>query len=96
MQLPLYRREISGQPKNQKADYVKTDGDEVEDLYELLAEVKKHHPEVRGVSAGAILSSYQKVRVEDVCRRLNLTPLCFLWEKEQNVSFAFSKETKLR
>ncbi|CAO4361576.1 unnamed protein product [Caenorhabditis nigoni] len=84
MGLPLYRREISGQAKNQKANYEKTDGDEVEDLFELLTEVKKNHPEVKGVSAGAILSSYQKVRVEDVCRRLDLTPLCFLWEKEQN------------
>uniref|UniRef100_A0A8R1I4A7 Diphthine--ammonia ligase n=1 Tax=Caenorhabditis japonica TaxID=281687 RepID=A0A8R1I4A7_CAEJA len=84
MGVPLYRRQISGQPKNQAADYEKTDGDEVEDLYELLVEVKKHHPDVQGVSAGAILSSYQKVRVEDVCRRLDLTPLCFLWEREQN------------
>ncbi|PIC51408.1 hypothetical protein B9Z55_001931 [Caenorhabditis nigoni] len=84
MGLPLYRREISGQAKNQKANYEKTEGDEVEDLFELLTEVKKNHPEVKGVSAGAILSSYQKVRVEDVCRRLDLTPLCFLWEREQN------------
>ncbi|CAI2303960.1 unnamed protein product [Caenorhabditis sp. 36 PRJEB53466] len=84
MGLPLYRREISGEPKNQKAEYEMTEGDEVEDLYELLREVKKKHPSVRGVSAGAILSSYQKVRVEDVCSRLGLTPLCFLWEREQN------------
>lgn len=86
MGLPLYRREITGKPVNQKAEYEETTGDEVEDLYEVLSEVKKNHPNVKGVSAGAILSSYQKVRVEDVCRRLNLTPLCFLWEKEQNVS----------
>ncbi|VDM65736.1 unnamed protein product [Strongylus vulgaris] len=60
-----------------------TAGDEVEDLYELLKTVKEHHPLVQGVSAGAILSSYQKLRVEDVCRRLNLTPLCYLWERDQ-------------
>ncbi|KAK5983603.1 hypothetical protein GCK32_003784 [Trichostrongylus colubriformis] len=36
-----------------------------------------------GVSAGAILSSYQKLRVEDVCRRLDLVPLCYLWERDQ-------------
>ncbi|ETN76517.1 hypothetical protein NECAME_03449 [Necator americanus] len=44
------------------------------------------HPvsyEISGVSVGAILSSYQKLRVEDVCRRLNLTPLCYLWERDQ-------------
>ncbi|RCN34948.1 hypothetical protein ANCCAN_19196 [Ancylostoma caninum] len=60
-----------------------TAGDEVEDLYELLKSVKEHHPSLQGVSAGAILSSYQKLRVEDVCRRLNLTPLCYLWERNQ-------------
>lgn len=41
---------------------------------------------VSGVSAGAIFSSYQKVRVESVCERLGLTPLCFLWEREQEGS----------
>jgi diphthine-ammonia ligase len=38
---------------------------------------------IAGVSAGAINSTYQKVRVEDVCRRLGLTPLCYLWEVDQ-------------
>ncbi|CAI5438809.1 unnamed protein product [Caenorhabditis angaria] len=84
MDIPLYRKEISGKPKNQNYDYEKTDGDEVEDLYELLVEVKKQHPNLKGVSAGAILSSYQKIRVEDICRRLDLTPICYLWEREQN------------
>ncbi|EYC25317.1 hypothetical protein Y032_0012g1819 [Ancylostoma ceylanicum] len=83
MELPLYRREIKGKPLNQDFDYSPTAGDEVEDLYELLKTVKEHHPSVQGVSAGAILSSYQKLRVEDVCKRLNLTPLCYLWERDQ-------------
>ncbi|VDL78935.1 unnamed protein product [Nippostrongylus brasiliensis] len=65
MGLPLYRREITGAPLNQDFNYSITSGDEVEDLYELLKEVKEHHPTVKGVSAGAILSSYQKQRVED-------------------------------
>ncbi|CAJ0594085.1 unnamed protein product [Cylicocyclus nassatus] len=83
MDLPLYRREITGKPINQDFDYNTTTGDEVEDLYELLKSVKEHHPSIQGVSAGAILSSYQKLRLENVCRRLNLTPLCFLWERDQ-------------
>lgn len=32
---------------------------------------------------GAISSTYQKERVEHVCRRLGLTPLCYLWERDQ-------------
>ena len=33
-------------------------GDEVEDLYELLKEVVSQHPNVKGVSCGAIFSHY--------------------------------------
>ncbi len=36
-----------------------------------------------GVSAGAILSDYQRVRVESVCSRLGLTSLAFLWRRDQ-------------
>jgi diphthine-ammonia ligase len=35
------------------------------------------------VSVGAILSNYQRVRVEHVCQRLSLTPLCYLWQRDQ-------------
>ena len=62
---------------------------------------KYRHPEIQGVSVGAILSNYQRVRVEHVyvlnslslrpescssycsCQRLSLTPLCFLWQRNQ-------------
>nr|XP_051678522.1 diphthine--ammonia ligase isoform X8 [Oryctolagus cuniculus] len=39
--------------------------------------------EVEGVSVGAILSDYQRVRVENVCKRLNLQPLAYLWQRNQ-------------
>lgn len=60
MNVPLYRRTISGRPVNQESEYAvgyvncsifnlqKTDGDEVEDLYEVLKEVKEKHPTVKG------------------------------------------------
>ncbi|KAF7721509.1 hypothetical protein EC973_004535 [Apophysomyces ossiformis] len=83
MDLPLYRREIHGQPVHQEYDYVATTGDETEDLYFLLQEVMKEHPDIQGVSVGAIMSNYQRVRVEHVCKRLGLTPLAYLWEREQ-------------
>lgn len=32
---------------------------------------------------GAILSDYQRVRVENVCSRLNLISLAYLWRRDQ-------------
>lgn len=66
MGLSLYRRVINGQPKNLNYDYVPTDSDEVEDLYELIRQVKEAHPDLEAVSSGAIFSSYQKNRVENM------------------------------
>lgn len=83
MDLPLYRRPIRGTPRNLEYDYEVTADDEVECLYELLREVKERHPQVRGVSSGAIMSTYQKNRVENVCGRLGLMSLAFLWEAPQ-------------
>ena len=37
-----------------------------------------------GVAVGAILSDYQRVRVESVCQRLGLTPLAYLWQRDQS------------
>eukprot|EP01035_Chromulina_nebulosa_P029159 gene29159-38622_t len=58
--------------------------DEVEDLYLLLRDVKDQFPSVSGVSCGAIVSTYQRLRLEHVCVKLGLTPLCFLWQKDRN------------
>jgi len=35
------------------------------------------------VAVGAILSDYQRVRVENVCSRLNLISLAYLWRRDQ-------------
>lgn len=92
MGIPLYRRTIAGAPLNQSAAYGDRDAggatdarDETEDLYELLQLVKAKHPDVDAVSAGAILSNYQRVRVEHVALRpeLQLQPLAFLWMRDQ-------------
>ncbi|PWN45965.1 hypothetical protein IE81DRAFT_319817 [Ceraceosorus guamensis] len=123
MELPLYKRVISGKPVKLGSDYGsrlplphqnasssvatnKTSGfsassenraaastsstaeeqDETEDLYQLLLNVKQGYPDVEGVSVGAILSNYQRVRVEHVCLRadLKLLPLAFLWQRHQS------------
>ncbi|VDC06283.1 unnamed protein product [Peniophora sp. CBMAI 1063] len=93
LDVPLVRRVITGTAVEQGSEYGTREaraasnntvsGDETEDMYELLAEVKARFPEVAGVSVGAILSSYQRVRVEHVCRRLSLTPLSYLWQRDQ-------------
>ncbi|THV08413.1 hypothetical protein K435DRAFT_832898 [Dendrothele bispora CBS 962.96] len=90
LEVPLYRRVISGTAVEQGSEYGPRNfkhgiqGDETEDLYELLSTVKSRHPEIQGVSVGAILSNYQRVRVEHVCARLSLTALCYLWQRPQN------------
>ncbi|KDE05916.1 hypothetical protein MVLG_03729 [Microbotryum lychnidis-dioicae p1A1 Lamole] len=59
------------------------DKDETEDMYELLRDVKEKEPTVQGVAVGAILSNYQRVRVEQVCSRLGLVPIAYLWDRNQ-------------
>ncbi|XP_053376915.1 uncharacterized protein LOC128547770 isoform X2 [Mercenaria mercenaria] len=39
--------------------------------------------QIEAVSVGAILSNYQRVRVENVCQRLSLVPLAYLWRRDQ-------------
>ena len=99
MQLPLYRHIIRGTAIDQGADFgsqlrstaasssAPAGGkDETEDLYELLQQVKQQHPDVEAVSVGAILSNYQRVRVENIALRpeLNLVPLTYLWQRDQD------------
>ncbi|KAG8560663.1 hypothetical protein GDO81_015071 [Engystomops pustulosus] len=82
MGLPLYRATLSGSSLNTGRGYTPQEGDEVEDLYRLLKLVKEKE-DIDSVSVGAILSDYQRVRVENVCQRLGLQPLAFLWRRKQ-------------
>ncbi|XP_071951930.1 uncharacterized protein [Antedon mediterranea] len=82
MGLPLYQHWIQGNSLEIGKDYVVTNGDEVEDLYQLLKQIKNEQM-IEAVSVGAILSNYQRVRVENVCTRLGLTVLAYLWQRNQ-------------
>ncbi|NXG82422.1 DPH6 ligase, partial [Stercorarius parasiticus] len=84
LDLPLYRGFIKGTSVNTGRVYTTCQEDEVEDLYHLMKLVKDKEG-VEGVSVGAILSDYQRVRVEDVCRRLDLQPLAYLWHRNQEI-----------
>ena len=83
MELPLHVETVRGSSLSIERDYQPTESDEVEDLYRLLARVKEEEEDVTAVSVGAILSDYQRVRVENVCGRLGLTVLAFLWQRDQ-------------
>ncbi|XP_051579168.1 diphthine--ammonia ligase isoform X1 [Myxocyprinus asiaticus] len=84
LDLPLYRRTIEGSSLDTGREYSQRDGDEVEDLYHLLKLVKEKE-NIDAVSVGAILSDYQRVRVENVCARLQLQSLAYLWRRDQAV-----------
>ncbi|XP_061650843.1 diphthine--ammonia ligase isoform X2 [Phyllopteryx taeniolatus] len=72
MDVPLYRRTIQGSSLDTSRDYRETEGDEEKEG-------------VDAVSAGAILSDYQRIRVENVCLRLGLQPLAYLWRRDQEL-----------
>ncbi|KAK1973016.1 adenine nucleotide alpha hydrolases-like protein [Colletotrichum sublineola] len=91
--LPLYRQPIYGGPKYEGRDYdaqavsardgdavLETEADETESMVPLLRAVMADHPEANALCAGAILSTYQRTRVESVALRLGLTPLAYLWK----------------
>ncbi|KAK3372531.1 hypothetical protein B0H63DRAFT_401354 [Podospora didyma] len=56
------------------------EADETESMVPLLRAIKAAHPEANAICAGAILSTYQRTRVESVATRLGLVPLAFLWK----------------
>ncbi|KAK3078698.1 hypothetical protein LTS18_006851, partial [Coniosporium uncinatum] len=84
--LPLYRLAIHGSAVNTAKEYAppplnsNSDQDEAESMLTLLENVKKQHPEANAVCTGAILSDYQRTRVESVAIRLELTSLSYLWQ----------------
>lgn len=85
MGVPLFRRRIQGSTRHHDLSYNVTPGDEVEDMFILLNEVKKRIPSLTAVSSGAIASDYQRLRVESVCSRLGLVSLAYLWKLDQSL-----------
>ena len=83
LELPLYRQPITGTPIIQTLSYRFEQHDETEDLDHLIAQVKAHHPDVEAISVGAVLSNYQRIRVEHIALRHGLTCLAYLWERDQ-------------
>ncbi|MCJ1296161.1 hypothetical protein MMC34_007726 [Xylographa carneopallida] len=91
--IPLYRQQITGTAVDLQRDYSaptialpETDArhahsyDETESLLPLLQRVLANHPHANALSAGAILSTYQRTRIESIALRLGLIPLAYLWQ----------------
>ncbi|KAF6840786.1 ATP-binding endoribonuclease [Colletotrichum musicola] len=85
--LPLYRQPIDGGARYEGRDYDSQaaaagdeTADETESMIPLLRTVMENHPEANALCAGAILSTYQRTRVESIALRLGLTPLAYLWK----------------
>ena len=86
MRLPLFTGILNrGGSLNTNATYIETENDEVEDLYSLLSRIQKEKGNnfFTAICSGAILSDYQRVRVEHVCSRLGLVSLAYLWRRNQ-------------
>ena len=90
--LPLYCQSIIGEAVDASKYYdsqmsvndyrSKEDNslDETESLLTLLRIVVAAHPEINALCSGAILSSYQRTRIESVAVRMELVPLSYLWQ----------------
>ncbi|KAJ8331022.1 hypothetical protein O5D80_001032 [Batrachochytrium dendrobatidis] len=83
MDIPLFRQDLAHRSVDINATYTLNDNDEVEDLFQLLLKVIKQVPDVEAVSSGAILSNYQRTRIENVCSRLKLQSLAYMWQGSQ-------------
>lgn len=61
----------------------KTRGEKEKELEDLTAVLQKISEEIDGVVSGAVASSYQKDRIDSVCKNLGLHSITPLWEKDQ-------------
>ncbi|TKA67796.1 hypothetical protein B0A49_08123, partial [Cryomyces minteri] len=89
LDIPLYRQTILGSAVNTDKSYspasvqsgsIEESPDETESLIPLLRKILSKHPDANAISTGAILSDYQRTRVESVALRLGLAPLSYLWQ----------------
>jgi diphthine-ammonia ligase len=91
LDVPLYREPILGSAANTNRDYAPAAGisslspsseqqDETESLLPLLQRILAAYPSANALSTGAILSTYQRTRIESIALRLGLTPLSYLWQ----------------
>ncbi|KAI5135531.1 diphthine-ammonia ligase [Nematocida ausubeli] len=84
LDLPLHQFPTSGVSKERGLDYSISENDEIEDLFTAISSLLKIYS-FSGVSVGAISSVYQYNRVKNVCDRLGLEILGYIWGMNQKV-----------
>ena len=84
-QLPLFIQQSDNVSTCSKMEYVPSAEDEVEDLFKLV-EKARSEVEIDAVCCGALLSDYQRIRVESVCDRLGILNLAPLWQGTRHSS----------
>ena len=63
----------------------KTKGEKEKELEDLEKAIKlaKEKYGINAIISGAIASNYQKLRIEDICKKLNLKSITPLWHKDE-------------
>lgn len=63
---------------------IKTRGAKEKELFDLETAIKKAKKEykIKGIVNGALASNYQKSRIEEICKKLKLSSLSPLWNKD--------------
>ncbi|CAG9327222.1 unnamed protein product [Blepharisma stoltei] len=79
----IVTRRLIGKSINKESAYIPTENDEIEDLFKLIQEAKYRYPQIDSVVSGAVLSDYQRARVENICSRLGLSSIAPLWRMDQ-------------
>lgn len=59
----------------------KTNGEKEKELKDLEEVLKSLKPEIQGVVSGALESRYQKARIDDICRKLDLKSFSPHWQR---------------
>jgi diphthine-ammonia ligase len=64
---------------------LKTEGEKEKELLDLEAAIKKAKKEykIEAIVNGALASNYQKSRIEEICKKLKLSSLTPLWNKDE-------------
>ena len=65
LNIPIFREELKRKSKMTDMQYVQDSDDEIEDLFKLVQNMKNICG-IDAVCSGAILSDYQRIRVENV------------------------------
>ncbi|KAM7542520.1 hypothetical protein Aperf_G00000011552 [Anoplocephala perfoliata] len=80
--LPLYQATIKHTAQCCSLNYEASVDDEASTFLDIFDQFRKHS-DIDAILSGAILSNYQRERVENICERLSWNSLAYLWRRNQ-------------